>query len=117
MNKICVDATCVHRRLPPHLQSDNVMPETGSSGTRRITIDGRFLDDVRTRIHSRDSRSLSYLSAPVERHQATEDSVPSTTRGERCIAFEIHAVIPLAGGLHPFIQGATPVDYMHRHDL
>jgi hypothetical protein len=50
------------------------MSKPSPSSIRRIAIDGRFLDDVRTRIHSRDSKSLTYLSAPVERHRATEDS-------------------------------------------
>jgi len=45
-----------------------------SSSIRRIAIDGHFLDEVQTRLHSDvGSKSLSYLSAPVERHHATED--------------------------------------------
>jgi tetratricopeptide (TPR) repeat protein len=45
-----------------------------SSSIRRIAIDGHFLDEARTRLHSEaGSKSLSYLSAPVERHEATED--------------------------------------------
>jgi hypothetical protein len=53
------------------------MPTTkpGSSSIRRIAIDGHFLDEVQTRLHSEaGGKSLSYLSAPVERHHATEDA-------------------------------------------
>jgi tetratricopeptide (TPR) repeat protein len=45
-----------------------------SRSIRRIAVDGHFLDDVRTGLHSDvGSKSLSYLSGPVERHYATED--------------------------------------------
>jgi hypothetical protein len=41
---------------------------------RRIAIDGHFLDEVRTRVHSdASSKSLTLASAPVERHHASED--------------------------------------------
>ena len=54
------------------------MPKTNtnanSRSARRIAVDGHFLDGVRTRVHSDvGSKSLSYLSGPVERHHATED--------------------------------------------
>jgi tetratricopeptide (TPR) repeat protein len=49
--------------------------KSDSSSIRRVAIDGHFLDYVQTRLHSeRGSGSLSYLSAPVERHRATEDA-------------------------------------------
>lgn len=48
--------------------------KNNSRSIRRIAIDGYFLDDVQTRLHSdAGSTSLSYLSAPVERHHVTED--------------------------------------------
>jgi tetratricopeptide (TPR) repeat protein len=48
--------------------------KTNSRSIRRIAIDGHFLDDVQTRLHSNaGSKSVSYLSAPVERHHVTED--------------------------------------------
>jgi hypothetical protein len=53
------------------------MPKTtsNSSSIRRVAFDGHFLDYVQTRLHSETgSESLSYLSAPVERHRATEDA-------------------------------------------
>jgi hypothetical protein len=41
---------------------------------RRIAIDGHFLDEIRTRLHADASaKSLTYASAPIERHQAIED--------------------------------------------
>jgi hypothetical protein len=47
-----------------------------SRSIRHIAIDWHFIDDVRTRLHSdAGSKSLSYLSAPVERYHATEDGV------------------------------------------
>ena len=54
------------------------MPKTNitshSRSIRRVAIDGHFLDDVQIRLHSDESsKSLSYSSAPVERHHATED--------------------------------------------
>jgi tetratricopeptide (TPR) repeat protein len=54
------------------------MPKLKSPGQswniRRIAIDGHFLDEVRTRRHTdASSKSLTYVSAPVEQHQASED--------------------------------------------
>jgi hypothetical protein len=49
--------------------------KTNSSSIRRVAFDGYFLDYVQTRPHSeRGGESLSYLSALVERHRATEDA-------------------------------------------
>jgi hypothetical protein len=59
------------------------MPKTkpGSSSIRRIAIDGHFLDEVQTRLHSEPGgESLSYSSAPLERHHATEDAEGVTLR-------------------------------------
>lgn len=40
----------------------------------RIAIDGHFLDEVQTRLQTdARSKSLSYVSAPVEQHHAAED--------------------------------------------
>jgi tetratricopeptide (TPR) repeat protein len=61
------------------------MPKTHitshSRRIRRVAIDGHFLDDVQIRLHSDESsKSLSYSSAPVERHHATEDEEGITLR-------------------------------------
>jgi hypothetical protein len=61
------------------------MPKTHitshSRRIRRVAIDGNFLDDVQIRLHSDESsKSLSYSSAPVERHHATEDEEGITLR-------------------------------------
>jgi tetratricopeptide (TPR) repeat protein len=41
---------------------------------RRIAIDGHFLDEVQTRLHAdATAKSVTYVSAPIERHQAMED--------------------------------------------
>jgi tetratricopeptide (TPR) repeat protein len=45
-----------------------------SRGVQRIAIAGHFLDETRTRLHTNgDTNSLSYVSAPVERHLVSED--------------------------------------------
>src|SRR5216684_9357600 len=54
------------------------MPKTKTTShfrsIRRVAIDGHFLDEVQTRLHAdASSKSLTYTSAPVERHDATED--------------------------------------------
>ena len=54
------------------------MPKTNttsaSSGVRRIAIAGHFLDETQTRLHTNlNAISVSYVSAPVERHQIGED--------------------------------------------
>jgi tetratricopeptide (TPR) repeat protein len=52
-----------------------------TSSVQRISINGHFLDDTRTRLHSEaGSKSLSYLSAPTERHHAIEDAEGVTVR-------------------------------------
>jgi tetratricopeptide (TPR) repeat protein len=43
-------------------------------GVQRVAIDGHFLDEVQTRLETgRTGTSVTYTSAPVERHQAIED--------------------------------------------
>jgi hypothetical protein len=62
-----------------------------SSSTRRVAIDGHFLDDVQSRLHSdAGSTSLSYLSAPVERHHATEDAEGVTLRLPALTALQLY---------------------------
>ena len=54
------------------------MPHTNTRsrdpGFRRVAIDGHFLDEVKTRLQiDPGSKTLSYVSAPVERHRVAED--------------------------------------------
>ena len=69
------------------------MPNTKSSidrGIRRIAIDGHFLDEVRTRLDGKpDASSVSYTSAPVERHQALEDQEGVTLKVPALTALQL----------------------------
>jgi hypothetical protein len=65
--------------------------KSNSSGIRRVAIDGHFLDEAQTRLHSeQDSKSISYVSSPVERHQATEDAEGVTLRLPGLTALQLY---------------------------
>ena len=50
-----------------------------SRGIRRIAIAGHFLDAMQTRLHTKeDAYSVSYVSAPVEQHQISDDGEGDT---------------------------------------
>jgi hypothetical protein len=58
---------------------------------RRVAINGHFLDEIRTRLHSgAGSGTLSYLSAPVERHHITEDADGVTLRLPALTALQLY---------------------------
>jgi hypothetical protein len=77
----------------PKLKTTNNAP-----GLRRIAIDGHFLDEIRTRLHTAASaKSLTYVSAPVERHQAIEDQEGITLK------------IPALTALQLYSDGVLPV--------
>ena len=70
------------------------MPKTNitnhSRGIRRVAINGHFLDDVQIRLHSEESsKSLSYSSAPVERHHVAEDEEGITLSLPALIALQL----------------------------
>jgi hypothetical protein len=85
----------VLRGVSPKIWREKGMPKTNtranSRSIRRVAIDGHFLDDVQTRLHSDVSRkSLSYLSSPVERHHATEDEEGVTLRLPALTALQLY---------------------------
>jgi len=68
-------------------------------GIRRIAIDGHFLDAVQTRLQSDPkAKSLSYVSAPVEQHRATEDEQGITVS------------VPALTAVQLFYDGVLPAD-------
>jgi tetratricopeptide (TPR) repeat protein len=73
---------------------------------RRIAIDGHFLDEIRTRLHADASaKSLTYVSAPIERHQAIEDEEGITLK------------IPALTVLQLYSDGVLPVGPRKSVDL
>jgi tetratricopeptide (TPR) repeat protein len=65
---------------------------------RRIAINGHFLDEVRTQLHADpNAKSLSYVSAPVERHEATEDEEGVTLKMPALTALQLYydGVLPI----------------------
>jgi hypothetical protein len=80
--------------------------KSDSSNIRRVAIDGHFLDDVQTRLHSEmDGKSISYVSAPVERHHATVDAEGVTLR------------LPVLTALQLFYDGVLTADARKSVDL
>ena len=72
------------------------MPKASSSshhgGIRRIAIDGHFLDEVHTRLHSEGiAKTLSYVSAPVEHHHVTEDETGITVKLPALTALQLYS--------------------------
>jgi hypothetical protein len=58
---------------------------------RRIAIDGHFLDEIQTRLHTDGAaKSLSHVSAPIERHQVTEDEVGITLKVPALTALQLY---------------------------
>ena len=49
-------------------------------GARRIAINGRFLDEVQTRLQDDRSGSVIHTSYPAEQHHAIEDEGGVTLR-------------------------------------
>jgi hypothetical protein len=65
---------------------------------RRIAINGHFLDEVRTQLHADpNAKSLTYVSAPIERHQATEDEEGVTLKLPALTALQLYSdgVLPI----------------------
>jgi tetratricopeptide (TPR) repeat protein len=65
---------------------------------RRIAINGHFLDEVRTQLHAEpNAKSLTYVSAPIERHQATEDEEGVTLKLPALTALQLYSegVLPI----------------------
>lgn len=59
--------------------------------SRRIAIDGHFLDEVQTRLHTGEhAKSISYISAPVEQHQLTEDEAGVTLKVPALTALQLY---------------------------
>jgi hypothetical protein len=68
-----------------HSDQELGMPKTDmirqSRDIRRIAIDDHFLDEIQTRLHTDETvRSVSFISAPVEQHQVTEDETGVTLK-------------------------------------
>jgi tetratricopeptide (TPR) repeat protein len=73
---------------------------------RRIAIDGKYLDEIQTRLHAEAStQSLTYVSAPIERHQAMEDEEGITLK------------IPALTALQLYSDGILPVGPRKSVDL
>jgi len=86
-------------------------PKPGSSSIRRIAIDGHFLNEVQTRLDSGvGSKSLSYLSAPIERHCATQDAegVKTVRAGKLYVSPSIACLFP--GGVPSAPLPQTPFE-------
>ena len=63
-----------------------------SSGIQRIAINGHFLDEVRTQLHTDIyGNTLSYQSAPVEQHHAVEDEEGVTLRLPVLTALQLYS--------------------------
>ena len=70
-----------------------------ASSVQRIAIDGHFLDDAHTRLHSQvDSTSVSYVCAPAERHRAMVDGEGVTLK------------LPALTALQLFYDGVVKVE-------
>jgi hypothetical protein len=62
-----------------------------SRGVRRIAIAGHFLDEMQTRLHTNeDAYSVSYVSAPVEQHQISEDGEGVTLKLPALTALQLY---------------------------
>jgi hypothetical protein len=62
-----------------------------SRNIRRVAIDGHFLDEFQTRLHSdASSKSRSYVSAPAERHRVTEDQEGVTLKLPALTALQLY---------------------------
>jgi len=62
-----------------------------SRSIRRIAIDGHFLDEIQTRLHTDETAtSLSYVSAPIEHHQVTEDEAGVTLKVPALTALQLY---------------------------
>jgi tetratricopeptide (TPR) repeat protein len=77
------------------------MPKTNTTSRsrsfRRIGIDGHFLDEVRTRLHTGEEvKSVSYVSAPIEQHQVAEDATGVTLQVPALTALQLYrdCIIP-----------------------
>src|ERR1700761_4371335 len=74
-------------------------------GIRRIAINGRFLDEVRTRRDDGRSDAVSYTLLPAEHHHALEDDDGVTLR------------IPAMTALQLYHDGTLPADREQSVDL
>jgi tetratricopeptide (TPR) repeat protein len=58
---------------------------------RRVAIDGHFLDEIRTRLHTDGAaKSVSFVTAPVEQHQITEDEAGVTLKVPALTALQLY---------------------------
>jgi hypothetical protein len=65
--------------------------KSNASGIHRIAIDGHFLDETQTQLHSEgDSTWSSYLSAPVETFHSTQDDEGVTLILPALTALQLH---------------------------
>lgn len=77
------------------IQDEEGMPKANtirpSRSIRRIALDGHFLDEIRTRLHTdATSKSISSISAPVEQHQVTEDETGVTLKIPALTALQLY---------------------------
>jgi len=68
--------------------SNNTRPRR--TGVRRIAINGRFLDEVQTRLEDDRSGSVSHTSYPAEQHHAIEDEDGVTLRMPAMTALQLY---------------------------
>jgi tetratricopeptide (TPR) repeat protein len=58
---------------------------------RRVAIDGHFLDEIQTRLNTDETaRSVSFISAPIEQHQVTEDEAGVTLKVPALTALQLY---------------------------
>jgi hypothetical protein len=68
--------------------SNNTPPRR--TGVRRIAINGRFLDEVQTRLEDDRNGSVSHTSHPAEQHHAIEDEDGVTLRTPAMTALQLY---------------------------
>jgi hypothetical protein len=68
--------------------SNNTPPRR--TGVRRIAINGRFLDEVQTRLEDDRSGSVSHTSYPAEQHHAIEDEDGVTLQTPAMTALQLY---------------------------
>src|ERR1700730_8472986 len=59
-------------------------------GVRRIAIDGRFLDEIQTRLEDDGSGSVIHTSYPAEQHHAIEDGDGVTLQMAALTALQLY---------------------------